>query len=273
MIVPGRAPPPIAELPPLRLRRCRHGLMLFPAADIYIGRSLDLYGEYSESEASLLCRVVEPGQTALDIGANIGTLTLPLARRLGARGRLIAVEPHPALSQLLRTNLAINQLDHAEIVAAAMGAAPGRMTAPALDFGQKGNFGQVELRPFDGGGQIETRTVDGLDLPSCQLIKIDVEGMELDVLNGAAATIARHRPLLYVENDRRARSPALIDALLSLDYRLFWDRPPLYNRDNFYGVGDNVFGTIASRNMFCFPREQERRVIGGIEATSPEAWI
>ena len=63
--------------------------------------------------------------------------------------------------------------------------------------------------------------VDGFTLPACRLIKIDAEGMERAVVLGAARTIRRHRPLLYVENNDRQRSGGLIACIADLGSRRF----------------------------------------------------
>ena len=94
----------------------------------------------------------------------------------------------------------------------------------------------------------------------CHFMKVDVEGMEVSAIEGAAETIRRHRPLLYVENDRREHSDALIRLIASLDYRLYWHLPRLFNPDNFAANPDNVFGDIISRNMLCVPTESTVKV-------------
>jgi hypothetical protein len=75
--------------------------------------------------------------------------------------------------------------------------------------------------------------------------------MELSVMRGAAATIAKFRPILYVENDRRDKSPALIEYLSSLGYRLYWHLPPLFNPSNYFDNPSNEFGNVVSVNMLC----------------------
>jgi hypothetical protein len=93
--------------------------------------------------------------------------------------------------------------------------------------------------------------------------------MELEVLRGAAALIARFRPILYVENDRPETSEALIRHLLGLDYRLYWHLPPLYNPRNFFGESENVFSNIVSVNMLCLPRARPQSVQDLVEITDP----
>src|SRR5689334_17984899 len=84
----------------IRLKRTRHGVMLYCAQDEYIGRSLDLYGEFSIEEAKLFGRLIKPGTTVLDIGANIGVHTLCFASAVGPGGAVIAFEPQGYLHQI-----------------------------------------------------------------------------------------------------------------------------------------------------------------------------
>ena len=113
-------------------------------------------------------------------------------------------------------------------------------------------------------------TVDSLDLPVCHLIKIDVEGMEREVLQGAEQTIRRFRPVLYMENDRPEHSAALIRQVLDLGYRLYWHLPPLFNPQNYFGVAENVFGKIVSVNMLGLPASVPQEVHGLHEITDPD---
>ena len=111
-------------------------------------------------------------------------------------------------------------------------------------------------------------TLDSYALTACHLIKIDVEGMERNVLEGARATIARHQPLLYVENNKPERSSDLIQWLLSNHYRPYWHLPPLFNPKNSFGETKNVFGNTVSVNMLCVPKSKPSRVEGLREITS-----
>lgn len=101
------------------------------------------------------------------------------------------------------------------------------------------------------------------------LLKIDVEGMELETLKGASEILAASRPVLYVENDRREKSPALIGWLRQQDYRLWWHVPPLFNPQNFFGVAENVYGNVGSCNLLCLPSEHAIPVEQMVEVGDP----
>jgi FkbM family methyltransferase len=233
------------------LSRTRHGLMLFNRHDQYIGRSLELYGEFSEDEIILLERFVRPGDTVIDGGANIGTHSIPLARMVGAEGRVLAFEPQRLVFQSLCANVALNSLANVDCRQQALGATLGEIVVPRLDPNVPYNFGGVELGQHVRGERVPVVAIDSLSLPACHLIKLDVEGMEEAVLRGASETIRRHQPVLYVENDRKARSASLIAFIQSLGYRLFWHTPPLYREANYLGNPENVFAEIVSVNMLA----------------------
>jgi FkbM family methyltransferase len=241
----------------LAISRCRHGTMMYLRQDIYIGRSFTEYGEYSEGEVEQFRRWLRPGDVAVDIGANFGSHTIPMAQLVGPKGFVHAFEPQRILFQILSGNVALNELHNVRTHPLAAGRAAGRLKAPPVDYRARNNFGGVALNidyPFHHE-EISLITLDQLGLTSLRLAKIDVEGMELDVLLGAAATLARCRPILYVENDRIETSEALAAHLLSAGYRLWWHTPPLYNPDNFRRNPNNLFGRIMSFNMLCVPRE------------------
>src|SRR5260370_1945855 len=85
------------------LKACRYGHMLYNIHDVYVGRSLDLYGEFSEGEVGLFRRLVKPGDLVLDVGANIGPHTLFFSPRDCATAPLPPLAPHPPVSPTLCT--------------------------------------------------------------------------------------------------------------------------------------------------------------------------
>jgi FkbM family methyltransferase len=227
--------------------------MLFNINDKYIGRSLDLYGEFAEAEINLLKHFISPADTIIDVGANVGTHTLPLARAVlgGDGGGVIAFEPQRLIYQTLCANLALNSITNVCTFQYACGETEGTLLVPFLDPELPNNFAALELGACREGDEVTMIRLDDLQLSRCRLVKIDVEGMELAVLKGARKLIGRCMPVLYVENDRAEKSEELIDFIASLGYRLYWHRPWMFNPDNFRGNRENVFEKIASFNMLC----------------------
>jgi FkbM family methyltransferase len=296
---PTAVPPlPLLDRPPVRVRECRHGTFAYLATDQYVGTSLDLLGEFAEHEVEALAVVLKPGCIAVDAGANIGALTVPMARMVGPTGMVIAFEPQRVLFQLLSANAMLNGLLNVQGHHAALGTAAGVVDVPALAYDEAGNFGGVMLagwvRPAEASGRlgeadaslrepqpaptlaaasepVPVRPLDELDLGRLDFLKIDVEGMERDVLLGADRTLARCRPFLLVENDRDRHSPALIRALMDRGYRLYWHIAPLYRLDNYRKYPTNPWPAIHSANVLAIPKERPAVAVGLREITGPES--
>lgn len=244
----------------LKRYETRDGPMLGFASDIYVARSLELYGEYCPGERLLFEQLVKPGHTVVEIGANIGSHTVALARAC-APGPLYAFEPQQRVFQVLCANLALNGVTNALAYPQACGEAPGWAVAPPVDYASNRNPGGVALQA-DGavGARTQVVALDDLDLPACHLLKIDVEGFEPAVLRGAGRTIARHRPILYVENDRARQQQTILDLIHGHGYRMYWHVPKLFEADNFRRNPENVFPGIASLNVLAIPAERKSNI-------------
>lgn len=252
---PDSIPARLFESAHMAVKKCRHGTMMYNVNDAFIGRSLDLYGEWCDDEVFLLDQMLKPGDTVVDVGANIGTHTVFFAGKVTERGMVVAFEPQRLVYQTLCGNVAINGLTNVMCMMAAVGEARGQLTFPALDPREISNFGAVHA--VDGPGEIvDVVPIDELELRSCALIKIDVEGMEAKVVVGARQTIARCRPVLFLENDTVERSRELLEAVFSLDYKAYWQIASFYNRTNFFANPDNVFARFQPEaNLVCVPTE------------------
>jgi len=207
----------------------------------------------------------------LDVGANIGVNTIPLARHAGARGKVIAFEPQRIIHQMLCANLALNGLTNVVALWSAAGAEAGGIRVPPIDYEAVDNFGGIELGG-DKGERVPVATIDQFQLDRCRLIKIDVESMELDVIRGASETIDRLQPRLYFENNRKDKSPALLGHLLNLGYRLYWHFPMLFNPKNFRGETRNLWPNMISINVLGLPPGDVMKVVQAREITAPDAW-
>jgi FkbM family methyltransferase len=251
---------------------CRFGPAIYNKHDIFIGGSLRKYGEFSIGEQALFRQIVRPGSIVVEVGANIGAHTVELSRLVGVDGEVYAFEPQRIVFQALCANLALNQCSNVFAKQAGLGAAKGVVRVPALDPTVRSNFGGVSLMNVLNGEPVEVLTLDGLDLRACHVLKVDVEGMEVEVLRGAQRTLDQYRPIMYLENDREERSQELLGLVLDLGYAVYWHLPYLYNPENFYGVSENIFPNIASINILCVPDEAKLDVPGLGRVTSPRDW-
>ncbi len=254
----------------------RYGYILYNKHDKTIGPSFHLYGEWAQYEMDLLKVFIKPGHWILDVGANIGAHTLFFSRAAGDSGRVHAFEPLPGVFHNLCAALSLNSLQNVRAYHAAVGKDSGHILVPRFDYSQGRDYGGVHLGGFTSGDEVPLMRIDDLQLPRCDLIKIDVEGMDLSVLQGAERTIDTFRPILYVENNDARKSKAMIAHLLQKNYCPFWHFAPFYNRDNYYQNSENVFEGLVDGNMICVdPKQAEALVslprVEGIEDTAEKA--
>src|SRR5258705_5503153 len=232
---------------------CKYGKMSYLADDKWVGKSLHHYGEFSDAEVELMKRLIKPGDVALDVGANFGSLTLPMAQLVGENGLVYAFEPQPQIYDLLDRNIKQNELKRVVAYDCAVGSSCGTVSMPDLEKLISHNYSGVSLGT--GDNTAEMLTIDSLSLTNVNFIKIDVEGFEREVIKGARETIKRCRPFLYVENDRPENSSQLISDIADLGYQLYWHRPMLFSKANFRRNPHNLFPAILSINMICVPKE------------------
>lgn len=167
------------------------------------------------------------GVVALDCGANIGVFTLEWAKSMTGWGQVIAIEAQERIFYALAGNIALGNCFNARAILAAVTAQDGTLRVPELNHTRPASFGSLELRPSADAEPIgqaidhsEARTalvraitIDSLNLPRLDLLKIDVERMELEVLAGAEKTIGRCLPIIIVE--RLKVPPETLDGVLA----------------------------------------------------------
>ena len=204
---------------------------LIPPNDKVVGRALKLFGEFALAELDLAAAYMKrskPG-ALIDVGANIGAICLPLAK-----GRpdwnVKAIEAHPGLADVIRRNAAQNGLSWVEVVQAAAGAAEGTIEFPCPDLSAAINLGRTGMGMRDQPmTEVAVVRLDDLAPANTRLVKIDVEGMEAEVLAGAAQMLVDAKPVVIFEaNDGHEESTrASVAQLLGLGYRLFWFFVPI----------------------------------------------
>jgi FkbM family methyltransferase len=139
---------------------------------------------------------LKPGQTVIDVGANIGYYTLLAASRVGPSGRVLAFEPSAANCALLKASLRANGFTNVSVYNQAAADANGR-----LAFDMDDSNGGVSRALSPGRTLVEAVALDQCLAaePRVDLIKLDVEGAEGLVLRGMRQLVRRHRPVLFTE--------------------------------------------------------------------------
>jgi FkbM family methyltransferase len=239
----------------LNVLNCRYGRMFALASDNVIGRSLRIYGEWAEHELSLLRSFVVEGTTIVDVGAGIGTHTLAFSRWV-RDGRVIAIEAQPVISTILWINCVQNSCWNVNVVNAICSEQEGSVRF-GLNYTREQNIGGISfaskplwrqlLAKLRGLSLIHVGVPKlPLDALLCSsepvtLIKIDIEGMELDALRGAKRVLIRHRPVIFFEQNDAARLIELYDYLTGLGYRLYWMETHPFNQANYRGSDENIW--------------------------------
>jgi FkbM family methyltransferase len=162
-----------------------------------------LWHSYERDVERVIEVVLEPGLVALDVGANCGVVTLAMRAAVGPTGYVISVDPSLLACERVQEQAALNRIDNIEVVHAALGS--------EMTFAEyfRGQVGVGALPSFDSDLTTHERmttkvmTVDQL-LLSCgvehvALIKIDTDGSECSILEGAHATLRQYRPVVACE--------------------------------------------------------------------------
>jgi FkbM family methyltransferase len=193
----------------------RGGLLQGTLLKVDVRKQRDMVaGVYEAEVQGALARHLSPGDVAFDVGAHLGFFTLLLSRLVGSDGRVVSVEADPFMGNNLEANLNRNDSENVAVVKAAAGT-----VAIERRFSQ-GAGGGIGHLADDGDIAVAGTTLDLLAerFGKPKLIKVDVEGAELEVLEGGSRLLAEHHPILVVEvHDCQIQDEAV--ALLSgLDY-------------------------------------------------------
>lgn len=171
------------------------------------------------------------GVVALDCGANLGVHTVEWAKHMHHWGQVLAFEAQERIFYALAGNITLNNCFNARAIWAAVGSEAGHIGVPVPDYFTPSSFGSLEIRPkpsteFIGQSVDYSATnpttmiaIDDLNLARLDFIKIDIEGMEMEALLGAAVSIERHRPLMLIEKIK-SDEDEISEFLRDLGYQL-----------------------------------------------------
>jgi FkbM family methyltransferase len=171
------------------------------ADDLGFACHLMLDGYWEIWLTQFFARLVKPGMTVIDVGANFGYYTVLFGDAVGATGRVIAIEPVPSTAAILRKTIDINGLTHTtHLVVAAAGDRDDAEVHMLVPPGEPKNAAVVAA-PREGSIIVPSVTIDRLtrDLDRLDIVKIDAEGAESTILAGMNETIARFKPRILLE--------------------------------------------------------------------------
>lgn len=219
----------------------RHDYRSTPSGTFGVGYQLLETSSFDADEVGFVLQLLEnrrqhfgDGLIAIDCGANIGVHTIEWARFMHGWGDVLAFEAQERIFYALAGNLTMNNCFNARAIWAAVGASNGSLRVPVPDYFVPSSFGSLELRPSattefigqeidysDAATQtVQMLAIDSLNLPRLDLIKIDIEGMEMEALQGARASIAQLRPVLLMEKIK-SNEEALTGFVTELGYQVF----------------------------------------------------
>lgn len=221
--------------------------MLAPGQGYGVGYQILENASFDPSEVGMLVELLAvrrkyhgDGVVAVDCGANIGVHTIEWAQTMTGWGSVLAIEAQERIYYALAGNIAINNCFNAMALHAAVSSETGTMQIPNPNYLTASSFGSLELRKRDQNEfigqaidyspgktvQVRQLKLDEFNLPRCDLIKLDVEGMEMEALEGAQQTIERTHPIMLIESIKAdkaqlrgwliARGYAALDAGINL---------------------------------------------------------
>jgi FkbM family methyltransferase len=211
------------------------GLRLRCDLGSYIEWSIFFKGYYAPDLSLALKHFVKPGMFVIDVGANIGAYTLIFGKQVGPRGKVISVEPNPETYDRLLYNIEFNGLeDTVKVFKIALSDKPGEGTlfVPEKNHPHRGIASlQKYSDSLTTDFKVKIETLDGLanklNLPRIDFLKVDTDGSDAFVLEGARTTLQHFHPMIVFEANYLAHqdSEATIlkarDMLLSLDYEFY----------------------------------------------------
>ena len=155
-------------------------------------RSSFFFGSYEPQQSAAFVEAVRPGAVVYDVGAHFGYYTLLASGLTGPTGKVFAFEPSPRNLAKLQTHVELNRCANVQIVEVAISDREG-----AAQFDNRAGSGVGHLSS-EGPLQVRTATLDSLGLPPPQVMKIDVEGAELQALHGGREVITATRPAIFL---------------------------------------------------------------------------
>jgi FkbM family methyltransferase len=211
-----------------------NGYDLLVLANEDVGRSIHFGRDYEAAETRFLETVIAKTSTCMDIGANVGYFSLLMGRH-SPQGKVYAFEPIPLNAALLRASIELNGFDNIEVIESAVGAADGEVTFSQSIDSAYSSMRDTERKPVERSLNVSMTTLDTFirqrSIPSVDVLKIDVEGAEGLVVDGAKSLLGdptRKPRLVFMELYEpnlapfKTRASTIIDTMHGFGYTAFF---------------------------------------------------
>ena len=263
----------------------RYGRMFMFKEDEVISRSLKVYGEWAEHEISILDSFIRAESTVIDVGANIGTHTLAFAN-LNKSVDIISIEAQPLVFSVLQINCIINELNnvYCRNMVAGKRNSTLKVSEDNIDWQNVGASSFKEPKNFLKSTPSQRKTnisnwmipMNRLDYfwveKPVSLVKIDVEGMELDVIEGGFSLLKHYRPVVFAEQLNLKHLKNIKNLFEKINYNLFWLETHPFNSNNYRREQDNIWWRT-EMGILGVPKEGsayiELPAVTGIEDSLP----
>ena len=255
---------------PIAQTQSKHGTFIHFRNDDPIGACLHYYGEWAQQEFDLFENLLTAESNVLDVGANIGTHAVYFSKKCN-KGNVVAIEPQIYIFEMLAANILLNGCYNAVPIHAGASSKPG--VAKMVNFNpfveHKVNYGEFKINyNTDKGIDTDIIILDKYaSLNRFNLIKLDVEGLEVDVLDGARKILKEHKPFLYIEFNNKQGNDQLLNKIYELDYVPYWHIYTKHNPNNHnkqqtniwepdhYIIDKDNLDLRYQGNAFCVPKD------------------
>ncbi|WP_341906514.1 FkbM family methyltransferase [Fluviicola taffensis] len=242
-----------------------HGvkLLIDPSKDTGVELSLFQTGTYEKGTIQLLEKYLDPGSSFLDIGANIGLMSVIASKRVGERGIVYAVEANPNTVSILKTNIGLNECKNIELLPVALSDEQG--TALLFENWEvnRGGASLISQGSDENGMEVKMERLDDLfqEETPVHLVKIDVEGFEPQVLRGGMSWFRKQLPIFIIEvSEKREKevgpSPLEVMELVQTigNYRFFKQKGTKERRGKLIEI-TTPKELPAHDNIICIPEK------------------
>lgn len=182
-----------------KILNTKNGMLILSDTDQSQTIELMLLGVWEDHILDVILKHVKPNSIAIDAGANIGTITIPLAMAVGKDGIVYSFEMSKVAFDRLNQNIELNMLSNVKTFNSALSDSPNdEIYYDEIDFQINGNHGDIRIKEA-GKTKNLTSTIDNYSLNNVSFIKVDCQGYDLKVLKGAKDTIIRNAPTVVFE--------------------------------------------------------------------------